>query len=80
MSRYEYKVVPFMGQVQAKESSSVVSQQLESILNQHAADGWELHSLGSVDIEVQPGCLSTFLGQKTSYVRHDQVILRRSVA
>jgi len=54
-----------------------VSSQLQGLINHHASLGWEFYSLDNVDIEVRPGCLSTFLGAKTAYITYNQVIFRK---
>ena len=75
---YQYKVVPFVGKVKSGASAEEVSSQLASVINQNATGGWEFYQLGSVDIEVQPGCLAGIFGAKTAFVTWDQVIFRKS--
>jgi hypothetical protein len=74
----EYKVVPFTGQSRGNVSAADIAKQLEIIINQHVAMGWEFWQLADVNIEVQPGCLAGLLGAKAQYVRLDQVIFRNS--
>ena len=75
---YQYKVVPFIGQIKGKQSAGDVSQQLESVISQHATQGWELHQLSDVNIEVRPGCIAALLGTRISYVRFDQLVFRKT--
>lgn len=75
---YQYKVVPFIGKVKSGASPEEVSSQLTSLINQNATGGWEFYQLGSVDIEVQPGCLAGLLGGKTAFVSWDQIIFRKA--
>ena len=79
MSAYNYKVAPFMGVVKAGGSAGEVASQLETLISQHAVDGWEFYQLGSVNIEVKPGCIAGLLGRDSDYVRYDQAIFRRAV-
>ena len=80
MSAYQYKVVPFIGRIQGSQSTSDVSEQLQSLINQYAAQGWEFHQINDVNIEVRPGCLAGLFGAKTSYVKLDQAIFRMEIA
>ncbi|MGH8487500.1 MAG: DUF4177 domain-containing protein [Gammaproteobacteria bacterium] len=75
---YQYKVVPFIGQIKGSQSAANVATQLESAISQNASQGWELHQVSDVNIEVQPGCLAGLLGGKVAYVRFDQLIFRKS--
>lgn len=78
MAPYQYKVVPFLGQMRAGGDVGQVSAQLEGLINQHATSGWEFVNLDNVDIEVKPGCIAMLLGSKSSYMTFNQVIFRRS--
>lgn len=77
MTRYEYLVVPFQGQIRGNGSAQEVSAQLQSVINQHASQGWEFYTLNDVNIQVTPGCLASLLGARVSYMAYDQVIFRR---
>lgn len=79
MPAYSYKVAPFMGVIKAGGQAGEVATQLEAIIRHHAVDGWEFYQLGSVNIEVKPGCIGGFLGRDSDYVRYDQAIFRRGV-
>lgn len=71
----QFKVVPFRGQIRAtKDSLDTASKQLEDVINSHVQKGWTFHSLGSIHITVQPGCLAGLFGQTASTVVYDQVI------
>lgn len=76
-SDYEYKVTAFIGQSKGTLSANDVSRQLESVIAQHAAAGWEFCQLGDVNVEVQPGCLAGLFGASVHYVRFDQLIFKR---
>lgn len=74
--KYEYKVIPFIGQNKGILSAADVARQLETAINEQIARGWEFQQLSDVNIEVQPGCISGLFGAKVQYVRFDQLIFR----
>jgi len=76
--KYQYKIVPFIGQIKSGQGADVAAQQLESVISQHVNAGWEFVQLGDVNIEVQPGCLAGLFGQKAAYVTFDQIIFRKA--
>lgn len=77
---YEYRVIPFIGQVKAgdKHGASTVATQLQAMIAEQAAQGWELVQVANVQIQVAPGCLAGLSGAKVAYVGFDQVIFRRA--
>lgn len=77
MSNYTYTVVPFIGKIKSNESAVEVSNQLQNIINTKAENGWELHQLSEVNIEVKPGCLAGLFGAKETYVKFDQIIFKK---
>lgn len=74
---YKYKTVPFIGKLQSGESPSKVSAQIDALIAKESGDDWEFYQLAATNIEVAPGCLAAFLGQKASYVHFDQLIFRK---
>jgi hypothetical protein len=78
MGLYRYHVVPFVGQLKQGSDVTEVSNQLASLINHFADQGWEFYSLDNVDIQVTPGCLAGLFGAKTSYVTYNQVIFRQA--
>jgi hypothetical protein len=78
----DYLVIPFIGKIKSgffsSENAETVSRQLQSLINQYSQQGWELHDIAKVDIEVTPGCLASLFGAKTSYITFDQVVFRRA--
>lgn len=53
-----YKVVPFVAQISKKESTALVAEQLERLINDFAAQGWEYIRLENVETQVagSTGC------------------------
>ena len=57
-----------------------MSRQLQQVINENAAQGWEFFTLNDVNVEIQPGCLGRLFGGETSYASQDQVIFRHEVS
>lgn len=74
---YQYLVVPFIGSIKGKQGADVAANQLTSLINQHAAQGWEFYQMADINIEVQPGCIAGLFGASVSYIRLDQLVFRR---
>ncbi|HVZ39430.1 MAG TPA: hypothetical protein VHI13_09145 [Candidatus Kapabacteria bacterium] len=74
---FEYRVVPFSGTIKGRGSVGDVSMQLQDEINRQAHEGWEFYQLGSVNIEVKPGCLGGMLGASTFFFPHNQIVFRR---
>ena len=79
MSEFRYRAVPFIGKLRSGRSADEVAQQLETLINSIASEGWEFIDLRNTNIEVKPGCLSALFGAKNSYIRYDMVIFRRPI-
>ena len=77
MAQYTYRVVPFIGSVKKGGTAEEVAKQLQTVIDQHASDGWELHTFNDVNIEVRPGCVAGLFGAGSDYVRFDQLRFRR---
>lgn len=77
----DYRVVPFIGRIRqgifSSQNASDVSQQLQSVLNEHAALGWEFQSLEKVVIEISPGCIGSLFGARSTRIAFDQIVFRR---
>jgi len=81
---YEYKAIPFIGNVKT-EDNIAVGNQLSVLMNQQASLGWEFYQINTVGISVNPGCLESLLSlflPKNPYMgsyRHDMVIFRKEL-
>lgn len=53
-----YKVVPFLAQITRKETTTDVAGQLQNLINEYSAQGWEYVRLEVVEthIEADAGC------------------------
>lgn len=56
----QYKAVQFNPSDIGKADASKISQQMESILNEQASQGWLFQGYSGVDTVVKPGCLNPF--------------------
>lgn len=74
---YQYQVVPFIGKIKSGQSAAEVAAQLQTVITQYVAQGWEFYQISDVTIEVQPGCIASLFGTKMSYIRFDQIIFRK---
>lgn len=74
-----YRVMPFIGKIKSNQTAADVSNQLESLINEGAREGWQFEQVNNVNIEVQPGCLAGLLGKKADYVRFDMVVFKREI-
>jgi hypothetical protein len=54
----EYKVVPFVAQITHKDTTSMVAEQLQSLISEYSSQGWEYVRLENVETKVAPdnGC------------------------
>ena len=81
MAAYEYRVVPFIGQIKrgvfSTENARTVSQQLQNMINKGAQQGWEFYRIDKVGIHASAGCLASLLGAKDTFLDFDQVVFRR---
>ncbi len=71
----EYKVVPFNANLQQKDTANAAAAQLQSLIDQYNAEGYELVSLGSIDtyVEGSNGCLG--IGAKPGYNTSVEVVV-----
>ena len=83
MQKYCYKVVPFIASISggyfSKDNADTASSQLQSLIDEFVADGWEYYRMDKIDIEVKPGCLGSVFGASARYITYDQAIFRKSL-
>lgn len=63
----EFLVVPFVAQITQKDTTNHVALQLQRVINEHSAKGWEYVRMESVEtlVEGTNGCFG--IGAKPSY-------------
>ena len=80
---YQYKVIPFIGSIKGEkvtpDNAKNVSNDLEKVINEYARQGWEFYEIDKVDIATSPGCMTAFLGGKSSVITFDQLIFRKQM-
>ncbi len=76
-----YKVVHFRPQLEHAFAGGAkgrpVEIQLQTMLNEHAAEGWELVDYETVHVNVKAGCIASLLGRRDEIIRHDVMIFAR---
>ncbi len=79
MSAYEYKVVPFVGRMDTGDQGGAikVAGQLQKLINDVAAQGWEFYRIDHVQIQVRLKYSGALLRAKVAYIGSDQVVFRR---
>jgi len=50
---------------------------LETIVNNHAAEGWEFHRVDEIGVRVRPGCLMGLFGAKADFVSYYVISFKR---
>lgn len=82
MPGYEYKAVPFVGQIKtgflSNEGPGTASKQLDDVINSNVGQGWEFVEVSHINILTQPGCIAGLLGSKATTIVYDQVIFRKT--
>lgn len=74
---YDYTVVPFRAHGKGTITADEIARQLSAAIAQHATDGFELHEVATVTVEVAPGCLGGILGQKAQMLSYEQLVFKR---
>jgi hypothetical protein len=81
---YEYKVVPFVRDLDEGTrrrlgalSPKAAAEQLQSLINSYAADGWEFYSVERKSVRAPAKFLSWLLGSPPSTAWLDLVVMRR---
>ncbi len=64
----EYTTRPFNPAVREKQASGTeIARQLGELINRGAAEGWTYESYETVQITVNPGCLTMFSGPRIAH-------------
>jgi len=76
---FTYKMVQIPPTILVKSSiqqGTEAASYLESVVNQHAAEGWEFFRIDSVGVQTQPGCLASLFGHGPSEVTYYVITFR----
>ena len=60
-----------------KEKGAKIAQQVQSLINDKAREGWEFYRVETVYVSVTPGCLAGLFGAKSVYMPVNQVVFRK---
>lgn len=77
---YDYKMVQIPPTIQVKQKEYAGNEAafyLQSVANEHAAQGWEFYRVDTVGVVIQPGCLASIFGAKRITTEYYVVTLRR---
>lgn len=77
---YEYQMVQMPPNIVIKEKGqqgNEAAYYLQSMANQHAAQGWEFYRVDTVGIVTQPGCLASLFGARQQLIEYFVVTFRR---
>ncbi|MCA9921453.1 MAG: hypothetical protein KC421_03725 [Anaerolineales bacterium] len=84
MTEYEYKVVPFVGNLKSGvftvENAGKVSEQLQTVIDQNTGGGWDFYRVDKINILIKPGCLASLFGASADFITFDQIIFRKARA
>lgn len=86
MPNFEYRVVPFVGQLKQgvfnKENAVRVGEQLAQLISENVKDGWEYYRMDHATAYYRAGCLARLFlaGRGDAAIVFDQVIFHRTIA
>lgn len=60
-----------------KDTGTEVAAYLQTVIDQHSAQGWEFYRIDQVGVAVQPGCMGALTGVKQTYTYYNIVTFRR---
>jgi len=61
----------------APDPSEVAARYLESIVNEHARQGWEFLRVDTIGVRTEPGCLAGLFGARSTDANYYVVTFRR---
>ena len=65
---YQYRMVQLNPIVPTEnDKGDEVGNYLQSIVNDHAKQGWEFYRVDTVGVKIKPGCLAGLFGAKEGY-------------
>lgn len=77
---YEYRMAQIPPAITVREKTqqgNEAAAYLQTLANQHAAEGWEFYRVDTVGIVTQPGCLAALFGAKQQLIEYFVVTFRR---
>jgi hypothetical protein len=77
---FVYKMVqipPNISVSNTADHGNAAATYLEGVVNNMAGQGWEFLRIDEIGVHVQPGCLASLLGQKTSVTNYYVVTFRQ---
>lgn len=77
---YDYIVTYFQAQLKGKATPYDVTDQFTKFVSDFAERGYEFYRTDSVPFELQPGCLASLAGAKTTYGYATIVTFRKKLS
>ncbi len=77
---FTYKMVQIPPNVLVKGTTAQGTEAayyLESVVNEHADEGWEFFRVDPIGVQTQPGCLASLLGQHATEVTYYVITFRK---
>jgi hypothetical protein len=77
---YEYKMVQIPPTIVVKQKEFIGNEAayyLQTLANEHAAQGWEFCRVDTIGVVVQPGCLASLFGARRTLTEYYVVTFRR---
>ena len=74
----QYWVKPFMSVMEESDAAGVkrVGKQLQDLLNNASADGWEYVRKETLTIQVNPGCLGSLFTSGPTYANYEYIVFK----
>ena len=79
---YQYMMRQIPPTIQVKQKEFVGNEAayyLQSVANEHAAQGWEFFRVDTVGVVTKPGCLAVLFGARQMHIEYYVVTFRRQV-
>ena len=76
---YAYRVVQIPANIQISRKhfqGGEAASYMESVINEHAAQGWEFYRVDQIGVQVNPGCLGALLGREASELKYYVITFR----
>jgi hypothetical protein len=51
---------------------------IEGIINNRAAEGWELNQIAGISVTEQPGCIASIFAAKASSINYNLMVFKKN--
>jgi hypothetical protein len=77
---YEYNMVQIASDLTVSANArqgNEAADYMQQVVNEEAIDEWEFYRVDSISVEVQPGCIASLIGLKSTYYNYRVITFRR---